>query len=296
MKLYQLGYLIMACPQPAKYDYYASGGTIGTFGAPQFNDPVQGKYLQNCSLTAAFASLAWKGKIPAQPAGPQTTYSFQFYNPNKLQQVDGMTPLDANTKLLHAKSDTENEIWPALYEKAYYMWLDKINNSSGRPDYCKYAAWQSPVTVLNQLTGMNALQKDCQRDFTSSDAVFSYINDTLCANFNPIATNRTLMYPAAAWTYNPNVRNPYGVTFSDATIAAQHTYSLLGVTGTKAGATWTSKFIVLRNPYGKGKGDPGGVTLYNGNWCNNNLGISDGLFALAVDQFMKYFEGFTWVV
>jgi hypothetical protein len=284
------------CVQPAKWDYYSSGGTLRTFGTIQVNDPVQGNYLLNCSLIAAFSSLAWKAKITTQPAGPKITYSFQFYNPNKLQQADGMTPLDANGKLLHAKSDTENEIWPALYEKAYYMWLDNINNPSGRPDYCKYAAWQSPVTVLNQLTGKNALQKDCQRDFTSSDAIFSYINDNLCVNYNPTATNRTLMYPAAAWTYNPKVRNPYGVTFSDTTIAAQHTYSLLGVTGTKAGTTWTSKYIVLRNPYGKGKGDPGGVTLYNGNWCNINLGTSDGLFALAVDQFVKYFEGFTWVV
>jgi hypothetical protein len=296
MKLYKLGYSFMTCPQPAKYDYYSSGGTLGTFGTLQFNDPVQGDYLQNCSLIASFASLAWKGKINVQPAGPKITYSFQFYNPNKQQPADGKTPLDATGKLLHAKSETPTEIWPALYEKAYYMRLDQINDPSGRPDYCKYAAWQSPVTVLNQLTGMQALQKDCQRDFTGSDAVFSYINDNLCINYNPIATNRILKYPAVAWTYNPQVRNPHGVTFSATTIAAQHSYSLLGVTGTKSGTTWTSKYIVLRNPYGKGKGDPVGVSLYNGAWCGINLGISDGIFALAVDQFVKYFEGFTWVV
>jgi hypothetical protein len=285
----------MACPQPARYDYYASGGTIGTFGSCQVKDPVQGQYLQNCSLIAAFASLAWRGIIPAQPAGPQTTYSFKFYNPNKTQQVDGMTPLDGTGKLLHAKSDTVNEIWPALYEKAYYMWLDNISAPSGRPDYCKYTAWQSPVTVLNQLTGKNALQKDCQRDFTNSDAVFSFV-DTLCANCTPAATNRKLNYPAVAWTFDPAVRNPYNVTFSAAKIAAKHCYSLLGVTGTKSGATWTSKYIVLRNPYGSGRGDPTGVTLFNGTWCNFNLATSDGLFALAVDEFVKYFEGFTWVV
>ncbi len=145
----------MACPQPSKYDYYSSGGTIGTFGTPEFNDPVQGHYLQNCSLIAAFASLAWKGKISTQTQDPRnTTYSFKFYNPNKTQQLEGKTPLDAAGKLLHAKSETPTEIWPALYEKAYYMWLDKIDDPSGRPDYCKYTGWQSPVTILNQLTGM----------------------------------------------------------------------------------------------------------------------------------------------
>lgn len=286
----------MACPQPARYDYYASGGTLGTFGTPELNDPVQGKYLNNCSLIAAFSSLAWKKKISTQPAGPKITYSFQFYNPNKLQQADGMTPLDANGKLLHAKSDTENEIWPALYEKAYYMKLDGINDPSVRPDYCKYAAWQSPVTVLNHLTGKTPFQKDCKNDFPSADEVFKYINDSLCTNWNPLATNRTLKYPAVAWTYDPAVRNPYKVAFSDATIAAKHSYSLLGVTGIKAGATWTSKYIVLRNPYGSGKGDPTGVTLFNGTWCNFDLATIDGLFALAIAEFVKYFEGFTWVV
>lgn len=284
------------CVQPAKWDYYSSGGTLGTFGTIQVSDPAQGIYLQNCSLIAAFASLAWKGQINVQPAGPKITYSFQFYNPNKLQKADGMTPLDAYGKLMHAKSDTPTEIWPALYEKAYYMWLDKIDAPSGRPNYCKYTGWQSPVTVLSQLTGKAAIQKDCQRDFASSDAVFSFINDNLCANYNPVATNRTLKYPAVAWTYDPTIRNPYGLQFSEATIAAKHSYSLLGVTGTKSGATWTSKYIVLRNPNGLRTGDPSGVTLYNGTWCNMNLGTSDGLFALAVDQFAKYFEGFTWVV
>ncbi|MCU0630959.1 MAG: hypothetical protein MUF37_07395, partial [Methanoregulaceae archaeon] len=171
-----------------------------------------------------------------------------------------------------------------------------INDPSGRPDYCKYAAWQSPVTVLNHLTGKTPVQKDCQRDFLNADAVFSFINDNLCTNWNPVATNRTLKYPAVAWTYDPKIRNPYNVTFSVTGIASQHSYSLLGVTGTKSGTTWTSKYIVLRNPLGIGGGDPGGVNLFSGTWCNINLSTKDGLFALAVDDFVKYFEGFAWVV
>jgi hypothetical protein len=303
MKYSIRGIVIMAsepCVPPAKWDYYSSGGTIGTFGTPEVKDPVQGKYLNNCSLIAAFASLAWKGKIGAQPQDPRiTTYTFQFYNPNKQQKADGKTPLDANAKLMHAKSDTTTEIWPALYEKAYYMWLDKIDAADGRPNYCKYIGWQSPETVLPQLTGVGVKKKLCLNQ--SSDNVFSDINDNLCTNFNPVVTNRTLLYPAVAWTYDSRVYNPNGAVYSDTTIVSQHTYSLLGVTGTKAGTVWTSKYIVLRNPYGMGKGDPA-ITLpflnehfFTGAWCGFNLGIADGIFALRADQFVKYFEAYAWV-
>lgn len=282
----------MPCPQPAKYDYYASGGTLGTFGTPEFNDPVQGKYLLNCSLIAAFSSLAWKGKITTQPAGPKITYSFQFYNPNKLQQADGMTPLDGSGKLLHAKSDTENKIWPALYEKAYYMWLDNINDPSGRPNYCKYTGGQDPVTVLKQLTGMNVSQKPA----TPLVAITAFNNiDAFCVNLVS-STNRAIQSPAVAWTYDT------GAQYSDTKIIAKHTYSLLGVAGRKnAQGTWTDRYIVLRNPYGKDRGDPTGLpdgSLYTAAiWCKNiNLGINDGIFALRYDLFAQYFAGYAWVL
>ena len=282
----------MACPQPTKYDYYASGGTLGTFGTPEFNDPVQGKYLLNCSLIAAFSSLAWKGKITTQPAGPKITYSFQFYNPNKLQTVDGMTPLDGSGKLLHAKSDTENEIWPALYEKAYYMWLDNINVPSGRPNYCTYAGGQDPVTVLKQLTGRNVSQKPA----TPLVALTAFNNiDAFCVNLVS-NTNRVIQSPAVAWTYDN------GAQYSDNTISAKHTYSLLGVAGKKdAQGNWTDRYVVLRNPYGKVRGDPTGFpagSLYTAAlWSKNiNLGNNDGIFALRYDLFAQYFAGYAWVL
>jgi hypothetical protein len=283
------------CVSPASWDYYSSGGILGTFGTPGVKDPVQGVFLKNCSLIAAFASLAWKGKISTQPPGPKITYTFQFYPAERPQKTDGILPLDSVGNLMHAKSDTPTEIWPALYEKAYYQWLDKLglDNASGRPDYCSHIEWQNPVTVLSQLTGLAVSQKSCQ---SAADTVFSDINNW-CQGYGPIATNRTITTPAVAWTYDPKAPIPTGAVYSDTTIAAQHTYSLLGVTGTKSGTEWTSKYIVLRNPYGKGKGDPNMTgSLYNGVWCNINLGDIDGIFALQIDQFVKYFAGYAWTI
>jgi hypothetical protein len=147
---------------------------------------------------------------------------------------------------------------------------------------------QSPVTVLKQLTGKTPFQQNCLN--ANPDTVFSNI-DTLCADYNRNITNRLIKYPAVAWT------NDSGSQYADTTIALQHSYSLLGVTGTKAGTTWTSKYIVLRNPYGKGKGDPvmPGY-LYTGSWYTINVSENDGLFALKADQFVKYFTGYAWVV
>jgi len=287
----------MACEQQKSWNYYSSGGTVGTFGTPDVKDPVQGRFLNNCSFTAALASLAWKGKISAQPAGPAYTYTFQFYGVSGgSQKTDGMLPLDSLGKLMHAKSDTPTEIWPALYEKAYYQWLDKLglNNASARPDYCRHTEFQSPVTVLSQLTGKTVRQKSCP----GADTVFSDI-DGFCANCGRSTTNRAINSPAVAWTYDPAVSNPNGAAYSDTTIRGQHTYSLLGVAGKKdANGKWTERYFVLRNPYGIGKGDPKMDGLYTGAlWCNNiNFGDADGIFAFRIDLFVKYFAGYAWVI
>jgi len=282
----------MVCDDKPTWNYYSSGGTLGTFGTPEVKDPVQGRFLQNCSLIAAFASLAWKGKIVTQPPGPQITYSFQFYPAAAPQKTDGMLPLDSYANLMHAKSDTLTEIWPALYEKAYYQWLENLglDNASGRPSYCSHIGWQNPGTVLSQLTGMATSSKTG----LVAETAFSDI-DAFCVNL-VTNTNRAIKSPAVAWTYDT------GSQYSDTTIIAKHTYSLLGVAGRKnAQGNWTERYVVLRNPYGKERGDPTGLpagSLYTGAlWCKNiNLGDNDGLFALKYDLFAQYFAGYAWTL
>lgn len=278
------------CVSPATWDYYSYGGTLGTFGTPDVRDPVQGGFLKNCSLIAALASLAWKGKITVQPPGPKIIYTFQFYPAATPQKTDGMLPLDSRGNLMHAKSDTPTKIWPALYEKAYYQWLDKLglDNASGRPDYCSHTEWQNPGTILSQLTGMVVRQKTG----LAAETAFSDI-DAFCVNYIS-NTNRTIKSPAVAWTFDT------GSQYSDTTIAVQHTYSLLGVAGKKnTSGYWTDKYVVLRNPHGKSKGDPAlaSGSLYTGAlWCKNiNLGENDGLFALRYDLFAQYFAGYAWI-
>jgi len=279
------------CVKWTTWDYYSSGGTLGTFGIADVKDPVQGVYLKNCSLIAALASLAWKGKISTQPPGPQYTYTFKFYPSANPQKTDGKLPLNSTGKLMHAKSDTPTEIWPALYEKAYYQWLENLglDYEQGRPNYCSHIEWQDPRTVLSQLTGKTVSPKPK----TPLVAVTAFDDiDAFCVNLVS-NTNRAIQSPAVAWTYDT------GSQYSDTTIVVKHTYSLLGVAGKKdINGKWTDKYVVLRNPYGKSKGDPAmpAGSLYTGAlWCKNiNLGDNDGLFALKYDLFAQYFAGYAW--
>jgi hypothetical protein len=292
----------MACPQPTYFDYFSSGGIAGkyTVGTRDVKDPVQGSYLNNCSFIAVLTSLAWKKTILAlQNHTINLTltepYTFTFYanvNIPISQKTNGTLPQDANRKLLHAKSDTDaTEIWPALWEKAYYQWLENLPKVTDQPNYCLHTAWQSPITLLLQLTGKTPVQKISNGSTTlNATAAFSEI-DSWCSGC-PVATYRTIKSPAVAWSYDPNVANPANVQFSSDTIAAQHTYSLLGVAA--------KKFIVLRNPYGSGKKEPTLVSLYNADalWCSNNINLvnkTDGIFAISADDFVKYFAGYAWM-
>jgi len=306
----------MACVQPALWDKYSSGGTEGTYMVKtcDVTDPVQGGSLFNCSLIAVLASLAWKQKIGDQPTPP---YKFKFYRYDQNNNVvgdaistDKRLPLDSKGMLMHAKSATQTEIWPALWEKAYYKWLEKLAGiDTDTPDYCNYNQWQSPVTLLFQLTAKSPYT--IKSDGTSSmnaDAVFSDI-DGVCDGCRS-TTNRIIRYPAVAWTFDSAAANPANAAnpsdppypYSDSTIKEQHCYSLLGVAGKKdSSGKWTDKYIVLRNPFGPIKGDPNlPGFLYNAAivWCftNNLADTTDGIFALRADQFVMYFAGYSRVV
>jgi hypothetical protein len=246
-------------------------------------------------LIAGIASLAWKGKIGVQ-AGP--TYTFKFYRTANTdsQQTDGAIP-----NPLQAKSDDPTEFWPSLYEKAYYQWLENLGltNTSARPKYCSHTAeLQDPSTVLFQLTGKAVSPKPA----TPLVALTAFNNiDAFCVNL-VTSTNRAIKSEALAWTYDPAVFNPNAAQYADTKIIAKHTYSLLGVAGTKdAAGNWTGRYVVLRNPYGKIRGDPIGLpagSLYTAAlWCKNiNLSTNDGIFALRYDLFAHYFAGYAWVL
>ena len=189
-------------------------------------DPVQGGMLKNCSLIAGIASLAWKQKN-RYPAWSEHTLS-NFIVKRILSPIQILQQTDWDNRPIRCRQNLMNptEFWPSLYEKAYYQWLDKLGltKPSERPKYCLHTAWQIPATVLFQLTGKTVTTKSC----TDWNTVFNDING-FCTNCARSIINRSINSPAVAWTYDPTISNPNNAAYSDATIAARHTYSLLGV-------------------------------------------------------------------
>ena len=277
-----------------------------------YNDLVQG-YLPDCYFIAALSSVAFAtGLIQNQPAAP---YNYDFYTPpvvegglatkESVKVVSNFLPLDLNNKYHYSKSFTVGEIWVAMYEKAFACWKNRVTD---KPNY-SIICTGDPVLALVNLTGYkfttykpgtdvgtSTATRYSTKDFgTDATKIFDKIRKQC------IIPAYKVKFPMVAYTYDPRQETPpAGITYTDATIVANHAYSVLGVLTIAA-----NNYIVMRNPWGQmgagpGSGDPSGLpagALASGTWNGVNLSdASDAIFALRADVFRDYFKGFGWVI
>lgn len=284
-----------------------------------YSDPVQGD-LPDCYFIAALSSVAISrpALLPKQLAAP---YNYTFYKPptldggvptpdSSVKSMPNTLPLDVNGNYHYSKSFTFGEIWVAMYEKGYACWANKVTDM---PDYSKICTGD-PVNALLNLTGLkystykpgtdvstSTATRYSTKDFgtdatTATTKIFDKIKNIACKKLPKV------QYPMVAYTYNPLIETPpAGITYTDATIVANHAYSVLGVYSVAP-----NNYIVMRNPWGQmgvgpGSGDPSSSgfpsgALASGTWSGVNLAIStDAIFALRADVFRDYFKGFGWV-
>jgi hypothetical protein len=282
----------------------------GTFGTREYNDPVQGN-LPDCYLIAPLSSLAFLNMIPLKqpllPPEPPNTYEFKFYNPpagapipTAPVKITYNLPLDATGSYRYSKSFTAREIWVAMYEKAFASWK---GSKTDTPDYSLICTGD-PMLALMSISGW---KYSTTSKYSTLNMTGIQIYDTInlqCKNslYNAIVY-RTAAKPMVAYTYDPRIESPPpGVTYTDATIVANHAYSVLGVHTIGA-----EKYIVMRNPWGQkgtgpGLGDPDPSSLPSGALASGAWyrvaelsDPNDAVFALKSDVFKKYFKGFGWV-
>ena len=170
-----------------------------------------------------------------------------------------------------------------MYEKAFAKWVTK--DPGDKLDILK-TAYGDPVGAAASLTGLTP---------------YYYWNSSLSENdiWQKVRENCISMKtfnPMVAWTYGSSPSPD--VNYSNAHIAANHAYSILG---------WqyanNQKYIVLRNPWGNYEAIlnvDGGTWIawdapyYGGAgwWRPIPMATNDGIFALRGDTFKKYFAGF----
>lgn len=264
--------------------------------AAEMTDPIQGA-VGNCYLIAALSSVAWAHtyRIAQRSRSTNATGAFvdmiPFYKAGKEEKVEvtELIPMTAfGTVYKYARSTDPGEIWPAIYEKAYAKWV--TNDTSDKPDILATAGGD-PVGAAAQLTGLSSYYY--WTSLLSPDAIWSKVRSN--------SVSRKTFNPMVAWTYSSGNASPDNVNYNNANLVANHAYSILGWQYSN-----NKKYVVLRNPWGTKEAtlnvEGGSWVAYDapyhfgpGFWRTIAMATSDGIFALRVDTFKKYFAGFGFV-
>jgi len=311
-------YCIPGTTTPAPY---CKVGRIPT-KSEVIEDAVQG-CAYDCYFIAALCSVAFLNypicpvfaKIPLKD-----TYEIKFYYHDGTERPVTVTHdivLESTGKSpVFARPSTSNEVWAAIYEKAYgeFMLLhpmstldyrgDPVYKNLPRPDIPKFQGG-NPLESLVHLTGLKYTLNSTY--FNTKDIPNQSFAKISNAIYSTDGINGITKYPMVAWTYlnaaEANAAHPDDppISYNSEVFVANHSYSILGTIKTN------KNYVVLRNPYGRLWGaDPNDTDLYTGTWSPPDfktltLSLDDGIFALEAGngethgRFERYFTAFGWV-
>jgi hypothetical protein len=250
-------------------------------------DPIQGN-VADCYFMAPLGSCAWNTtltvpQIPIRPAdNTAASFTIPFWSYNRALPLSAATvftpaPITVSNALpqpLYAQLTPSNEIWAAIYEKAFAVFAG-CTITNGNPVISQLGTKGAPssdaLSVLVNLTKKKF-------SFTAAplpQTAFSTVNappnpylgqqcqdyydiiKTVCTPNAASPSSGKTKYPMVAWTYDSENYLPqawkdkglkyrYPTTNLDRMLVAKHTYSILGYY-TSGG----NKYIVLRDPLGK---------------------------------------------
>lgn len=271
----------------------AHWATAGTFfhETAEFFDPVQGA-VANCYYIAALSAIAWATPFRishlTRATGPnqeQFNDMIRFYKPDSGGTIDQeiqMTeavPLTMSSDFIYCRSSEAGETWPAVYEKGFAKL--KTGTVTDMPDITQ-TAWGDCVYATAQLNGGTRQYYDTAS--RSADDLWNILRSNCLSyrTFNPMT----------AWTYSTGDDSPDHVDYSSAQVVGSHCYTVLG---------WAyrdcKRWIVLRNPWGYFEATASvldaTISMYDVSWWRPiTLKNTDGVFAMEIRAFKKYFAGF----
>lgn len=271
----------------------AHWATAGEFfhETAEFFDPVQGA-VANCYYIASLSAVAWATPFRiahlTRATGvnqPQFNDQIKFCKPDsggaldQAIEVSEALPMTASGNLIYCHSSEAGETWPAVYEKAFAKLV--TGTSTDMPDITR-TAWGDCVRATAQLNGGTRYYWDTAS--RSADDLW-YILRSNCRSY------RTFN-PMTAWTYSSGDASPDHVDYNSAHVVGSHCYTVLG---------WAyrncQRWIVLRNPWGNTEATTSvldaTISMYDVSWWRPiTLKDNDGVFAMEIGAFKKYFAGF----
>lgn len=338
-------------PSNPKNSEYGTPATMGTATTPAglpsparvktsndrkefIGDVIQGACL-DCWFMAALYSWAWWKKVPPLLTAINGVYtiSFNSYDYNTtIWKTTGINvkpalPLNTRSQLVFAQQTPENEIWPALYEKAYaeYKNLNSFTipgatqGTSPGPYDPDTGLFQKgdPLIALINISGYlptEGANNSANRPtvYKTKNLVNNPYQGTTAFDVLKLCNNSTYytMWPTVAWTYAPGSDAfPQTGWPVNSVLAPSHSYSVLGRYEDIASTDPKKKYyIVLRNPWGLPISKDTAPVAFKDSlaskiWnpdqvlasLNMNLGNNSyGIFGLENSAFEKYFEGFGW--
>ena len=270
--------------------HWAAGGTFFRETA-EFFDPIQGA-VANCYYIASLSAMAWATPFSiaheTRATGQnqdQFNDQINFYKPDtggtldKAIQVSELLPLTMGDNYIYCRSSEAGETWPSVYEKAFAKLV--TGTATDMPDITK-TAWGDCVWATAQLNGGSRHYFDTAS--RSADDLWNTLRSQ-CLSY------RTF-HPMTAWTYSSGDASPDHVDYSSAHVVGSHCYTVLG---------WAyqdcKRWIVLRNPWGNTEATASvldaTISMYDISWWRPiTLKTIDGVFAMEISAFKKYFAGF----
>ncbi|KAI3325332.1 cysteine proteinase [Xylariaceae sp. AK1471] len=257
--------------------------------ARRFDGPVQGA-TSNSWLVAAIFSVFWADPTVIHQVfrgdGFKHTHDSQPFRhlielhdkggrnnaADRIVKVAYEVPINKVSKEpVYCRASGGTDYWPALYEKAFAMWI--TNSNSDRPDVT-VTAHGDPVKAMAQIDG-----REPQYYFTDK-----HDDADLIGIVRYCSVNYRTKSPICAFTYAS------GSMFRGSNLVANHAYSILG---------WSNhgdrQYIIIRNPWGVT--EPRGLMSYPGLldrvepafWPPAGLLDSDGVMAIEAHAFREYF-------
>jgi hypothetical protein len=271
----------------------AHWATAGAFfhETAEFFDPVQGA-VANCYYIAALSAIAWATPFriahltrATGVSQPQFNDQINFYKPDsggtldQAIEVSESLPTTAGGNLIYCRSSEAGETWPAVYEKAFAKLV--TGTATDMPDITR-TAWGDCVAATAKLNGGARHYWNTANE--SADDLWQILRSN-CRSY------RTFN-PMTAWTYSSGDASPDHVDYSSAHVVGSHCYTVLG---------WAyrncRRWIVLRNPWGNTEATASvldaTISMYDVSWWRPiTLKDNDGVFAMEIGAFKKYFAGF----